>query len=131
LFYILTVVTFKNFNGVERYNEKEQFIKTKGTWDSRLVGMEDGIFLLPLLYIGIDPISVGAMSIVFWIYNYTRLSKLYCTVKAAAYFLVGIWILPYGIWPVVLSHIIVDSLVTYNLSSWLDLEEETVKNTGR
>lgn len=131
LFYILTVVTFQNINGVESYNEQEQFIKSKRTWDTRLVGAEDGVFLLPLLFVGIDPVSVGVASILFWVYNYPKFSKLYCTVKAIAYFLVGLWILPYGIWPVVLAHIIVDTLVTYNLSSWLDLKDETAKSTGR
>jgi len=128
LFYILTVVTFNNVNGIESYNEQEQFVKSKRTWDSRLVGAEDGIFLLPLVFIGIDPLSVGIASLLFWIYNYPKFSKLYCSVKAIAYFVVGLWILPYGIWPVVLSHIIVDTLVTYNLSNWLDVDDETVKN---
>ncbi|NOX42689.1 MAG: hypothetical protein GXP19_03005 [Gammaproteobacteria bacterium] len=128
LFYILTVVTFNNFNGVEGYNEQQQFVKSKRTWDARLAGAEDGVFLLPLLFIGIDPLSVGIASILFWVYNYPKFSKLYCTVKTIAFFIVGLWILPYGIWPVVLSHIIVDTLVTYNLSSWLELEDETAKD---
>ena len=129
LFYILTVVTFSYYNDVETYNEQQQFIKSKNSWDSYLVAMEDGIFLLPLLFIGINPLTVAIAAILFGVFNRAKFSKLYCVVKMLAYFIVGLWVLPYGIWAVVLSHIIVDTLITYNLSSWLDLnDEDAVKN---
>ena len=129
LFYILTVVTFNYYNDVETYNEQQQFIKSKNTLNSYLVAMEDGVFLLPLLFIGINPLTVAVAALLYGIFNCTNFSKLYCAVKMLAYFIVGLWVLPYGIWAVVLAHIIVDTLVTYNLSNWLDLnDEDAVKN---
>lgn len=124
LFYILTVVTFSYRNDAETYNEQRQFIRTKHSLDSYLVGMEDGVFLLPLIFIGINPLTVGIAAILFGWFNYPKLSKLYCSVKMVAYFIVGVWVLPYGIWAVVLAHIIVDTLVTYNLSNWLNADDE-------
>jgi len=128
LLYILTVVTFNGDNKSEAFNEQQQFVKSKNTWNSYLVAMEDGVFLLPLLFVGITPLTVGIATILFGVFNCSNSSKVFCAVQMLAYFIVGLWVLPYGIWPVVAAHIIVGTLVTYNLSSWLDLNDNAVKN---
>ena len=80
--------------------------------------------MLPLLFVGFNPVTVMFAVFFYGVANYRHISTLYLCVKMLAYFIVGLWVLPYGIWPVVLAHIIVDTLVTYNLSNWLTVEEE-------
>ena len=124
LFYILSVVTFNHERNVEAVHEQQQFIKSKNTLDSYLPGMEDGVFLLPLLFVGVNLFTVTLAVIFYGVANYRHISTLYLCVKMLSYFIIGLWILPYGIWPVLLAHIIVDTLITYNLSNWLTVKED-------
>lgn len=124
LLYILTVVTFSYYHNGESYNEQQQFVRDKKTWGVYLPGMEDGVFLLPLLFVDINLLSVTIAALLYGLSNYRYLSNLYCVVKMLSYFVVALWVLPYGLWAVVLAHMVVDTLVTYNLSNWLSAEDD-------
>jgi uncharacterized membrane protein len=73
-----------------------------------LIPAEDGVFLLPLLYIGISPVSAAMAAFFFAMAHYPAFPWRYCIPKGMAYFFVALFILPYGIWSVIIAHLIVD-----------------------
>jgi hypothetical protein len=77
-------------------------------WRFLLVPAEDGMFLLPLLYIGISPVSAAVAAFLFAVAHYPAFQWRFCIPKGMAYFFVALFILPYGIWSVVVAHLIVD-----------------------
>ena len=79
------------------------------------------IFLLPLLYIGITPVSAGVAAFLFALAHYPLFPWRYCVPKGVAYFFVALCILPYGIWSIVVAHLIVD-VTTFVLILFLQLE---------
>lgn len=80
-----------------------------------LVAGEDGIFVLPLLYLGVTPVSAAIAAILFSLSHYLQWAAWGETRQiygaALAYFLVIMYILPMGILTVCISHIIYDTLV--------------------
>jgi len=74
-----------------------------------LIPAEDGFFLLPLLYIGLNPISAAIAAAVFAAAHYPVFPWRYCLPKGIAYFFVAIFVLPRGIWSVVVAHLLVDT----------------------
>jgi hypothetical protein len=88
----------------------------KKPWRLLLIPSEDGLFLLPLLYIGINPISAAIAGLLFAAAHYPLFPWKYCIPKGITYFFVALSILPYGIWSVIAAHLIVDvSLFGLNL----------------
>jgi hypothetical protein len=77
-------------------------------WRLLFIPAEDGFFLLPLLYIGINPVSAAIAGALFAAAHYPSFPWKYCVPKGVAYFFVALWILPYGIWSVVVAHLILD-----------------------
>jgi hypothetical protein len=72
---------------------------------------EDGLFLLPLVFIGINPISAAVAALLFGAAHYPSFPWRYCVPKSLAYFFVALFVLPYGIWSVVVAHLLVDVAV--------------------
>ncbi|HEU5074465.1 MAG TPA: hypothetical protein VFU02_09835 [Polyangiaceae bacterium] len=76
------------------------------------VPAEDGFFLVPLLYIGVTPLTAlisGSLFALAHLPNY----RFWSTVpKGISYFLVGLFLLPWvGIWPIVLGHVLLDAFL--------------------
>ena len=80
-------------------------------WRFLLIPAEDGFFLLPLLYIGINPLSAAIASFLFAVAHYPVFPWRVCVPKGIAYFFVALFILPHGIWPVVVAHLLIDLFV--------------------
>lgn len=74
---------------------------------------EDGLFLVPIAIIGINPIAAGVSGILFGIAHYPLHSKYSCVFKGIFYFSVALWILPHGILAIVLGHILLDAYGFY------------------
>ena len=77
-------------------------------WRLLFVPAEDGCFLLPLLYIGINPASAAIAASLFAAAHYPFYPWKYCVPKGIAYFFVALWVLPYGIWSVIAAHVLLD-----------------------
>ncbi len=92
----------------EAINERIFSMLKKKPWKFLLIPAEDGFFLLPLLYTGINPISAAVAAFLFAVTHYPSFPWRYCLPKGIAYFFVALFIVPYGIWTVVVAHLLVD-----------------------
>jgi beta-lactamase regulating signal transducer with metallopeptidase domain len=121
LFYLLTIATFNEGNigktvisasqsNSQPNNQRNNQSKNKRSsiWTRCLPAAEDGVFLLPLLFIGVNFISVTISAVLFSIYLSPSCSKKFCTVRGIVYFLVALFILPHGIWSAVFTNITVE-----------------------
>ena len=75
------------------------------------VPAEDGLFLVPLLCVGVSPVSAAVAALLFGTAHYPHYPWITCIPKAAAYFAAIMWILPYGIWTMIAGHLLLDLLV--------------------
>ena len=92
-------------------NERLHSLFKRKPWRLLLVPAEDGFFLLPLLYLGINPFSAAVAATLFAAFHYPFFPWRYCIPKGLAYFFVALFILPYGIWSVVFAHFLFDSIL--------------------
>ncbi|MGB1017005.1 MAG: hypothetical protein ACPG4T_22905, partial [Nannocystaceae bacterium] len=79
-------------------------------WSVVSVAAEDGFFLVPLLYIGITPLSAAIAAGLFGAAHFPTWSARGCLLRAVAYFPVALWILPHGIGSIVVGHLLWDFL---------------------
>ncbi len=115
----LAIIAVTKILGIKVFDEAdadftgEQMISElrKRPWQLLLIPAEDGFFLLPLLYAGVDPVSAVVAAFLFGLAHYLFFPGLVCIPKGVAYFFVALFILPYGIWSVVLGHLIVDAVL--------------------
>jgi hypothetical protein len=77
-------------------------------WRFLFIPAEDGFFLLPLLYVGINPVSAAVAALLFACIHYPVFPWRYCVPKGVVYFFVALFILPHGIWSVIVAHFLVD-----------------------
>jgi len=75
-----------------------------------LVPGEDGFFFLPLVYLGITPVSAAAAAGLFALVHLATRTSQACVVLFVAWFLVCLIVLPHGILPVVFGHLVLDTL---------------------
>ena len=71
---------------------------------------EDGLICVPVLLVGIGPLSVVIAGIAFAFLHLGRFTYLECIGKGITYTLVCYWILPYGILTVVVGHFIMNGI---------------------
>ena len=115
--FLLAMVVAKQF-GAAGFDEKEadvllenlfRYFK-RNPWRFLYIPAEDGFFLLPLLYIGINPVSAAVAAFLFGLFHYPAFPWRYCIPKGIAYFFVALFLLRYDIWAIVLGHLFVDFL---------------------
>ena len=75
------------------------------------VASEDGLFLVPLLYLGITVTSATIAGTAFGLAHYPQFLLPTCVPKGFAYIAVALFVLPSGIWNVIVGHVIVDAIV--------------------
>jgi len=80
-------------------------------WLLLLIPGEDGIFFLPLLYVGLNPFTAFAASALFALAHAGYKSRSAMTGTFLIAFVVCLTILPNGIIPVIIGHFIVDITV--------------------
>jgi hypothetical protein len=83
----------------------------KEPWKLLMVAGEDGVFFLPLLYIGISPVAALSASFAYAVMHYQLFPLWACGMKWLVCYIVAIWILPHGIMTVVVGHLINDGLL--------------------
>lgn len=76
------------------------------------VPAEDGVFLVPLLYVGVNPLTAGISGSLFALAHLPNYPFWSTIPKGISYFLVGLFLLPWvGIWPIVLGHVLLDAFL--------------------
>jgi predicted negative regulator of RcsB-dependent stress response len=71
---------------------------------------EDGIFFVPLLWVGITPLTAGIAAAAFAAIHYPEFSIRSCVPKFVSLFCVAMVVLPHGIGTVVVGHLLVDTV---------------------
>jgi hypothetical protein len=79
-------------------------------WAILTAPAEDGFICVPLLILGITPISALLGGIAFGLIHLARFTYLECIGKAVSYTLVCYFVLPFGLLTVVLGHLVTDVL---------------------
>jgi len=92
-----------------------------GGWRILLVPSEDGLICVPLILVGINPVTALIAGATFGLLHVVRFTYLECIGKAVYYGLACFFILPYGILTVVAGHFISDGflLLLLKLIKWL------------
>jgi hypothetical protein len=80
----------------------------RSPWLVLLIPGEDGFFFLPLLYIGITPITAAIAAILFGFAHVTSKPIFACVITSIIAFLSILIVLPHGILPLCVGHIILD-----------------------
>ena len=76
------------------------------------VPAEEGLICVPLLFIGVNPVTAALGAVVFGALHYPAFSGLKCAIKALLWFPVLWWVLPMGgVWSVVVGHLLWDLLL--------------------
>jgi len=69
---------------------------------------EDGLFFVPILLLGINPVTAAAVAVAYAAIHYPEYPVKHCIVKAVLLFLIVILILQNGLGSVVVGHLILD-----------------------
>lgn len=75
-----------------------------------LIPGEDGIFFVPLLWVGITPLTAGVAAAAFAAVHYPEYSIRACVPKFVILFCIAMVVLPHGIGSVVVGHLLVDAM---------------------
>ncbi len=85
-----------------------------------LIPGEDGIFFVPLLWVGITPLTAGIAAAAFAASHYPEYSIRACVPKFVFLFGVAMVVLPHGIGSVVVGHLLVDAIAFLGLKLFGD-----------
>jgi hypothetical protein len=80
----------------------------KKPWMALLIPGEDGLFFLPLLYIGINPFSALLAALAFGAAHLVCKPLFACLGTAVISYFLCLFVLPYGIGAMIVGHLIVD-----------------------
>ena len=75
-----------------------------------LTPAEDGLICVPVLLLGIEPLSALLGGVVFGVIHLARFTYIECIGKSVTYALVCYFVLPHGLLTVVLGHVIMNGL---------------------
>jgi len=87
-------------------------LEKKRTW--LLIPAEDGLTAAPLAFIGVDVWSIAGSAAVFGALHYPAFAWSPCVAKSISRFVALLLLLPYGLWSVVVGHLLLD-LFAYGL----------------
>jgi len=86
------------------------------------LAMEDGLLLVPLLWIGITPLTAGAASVLYTLFICCRQKRSMAITRSVAYFVLIIWALPHGLWIVVAAHAVSELAIRFLFPYWFTIE---------
>ena len=86
------------------------------------LAMEDGLFLVPLLWIGINPLTAGVASVLYALFGCCRQNRSMTITRSVAYFVLIIWVLPHGLWMVVAAHAVSELAIRFLFPYWFTLQ---------
>lgn len=78
-----------------------------------LVVGEDGFFFVPLLLVGISPLTAAVVSVTYAAMHYPEFPVKHCVAKVVLLYLIATVILPHGLGSVIVGHLVLDAFVYY------------------
>ena len=94
------------------------------------LALEDGIFLVPLLWIGINPLTATIASVLYALLTFHHHTHSMVITRTAAYFVLILWVLPHGLWMVVVAHAIAEIAIRYLFPYWFTIEPVTQQESA-
>lgn len=85
-----------------------------------LVAAEDGAFLLPLLFLGINVYTALCAAVLFAIFRHKHEAMSYTVMLGVSYFTMALWVLPQGLWMVVAGHAVAAIVLDQLFPRWFD-----------
>lgn len=95
-----------------------------------LVAMEDGVFLVPLLWIGITPLTATVTAVLYALFGCCRQNLSMVITRSVAYFVLILWVLPNGLWMVVAAHLIAELAIRYLFPYWFSVTPVAQQEAG-
>lgn len=81
-------------------------------WRLVFAAAEDGLVLVPILWLGVNPWTAALAGIVFALLHYPMFGWRNCVTKGIDYFVIALLFVPvFGVWTVAVGHIVFDGLV--------------------
>lgn len=99
----------------------------KKPWMVLLIPGEDGLFFLPLLYVGVNPFTALIAAVVFGAAHLVCKPFFACLGTAVISYFLCIFVLPYGIGAMIAGHLIVD-LSVFAMTPYLKRKLEKEKD---
>lgn len=104
-------------NEPDNVEEEKEYMHTSiaGTYNTNpvcvwLAPAESAFFFVPVLYVGINPITVGLAAALFGAMHYPNFFIRNCIYKSLMHFALALVVLPHGILTVMAGHFFVDHL---------------------
>lgn len=113
------------------YGDKRIAQAKRRPWtEALLLAGEDGFFFVPILLLGINPVSAAVVAVAYAAIHYPEFPLKYCITKAILIFLIATLILPNGLASVIVGHLLLDVFAYHVWSRGLS-QPATVENDGR
>jgi hypothetical protein len=88
-------------------------VKRRPLIEALLLPGEDGLFLVPLLLVGIGPITAAIASVAYAAFHYPEFPVRHCVYKVVFLYLATTLILPNGLGSVIVGHLLMDAFAYY------------------
>jgi hypothetical protein len=82
-----------------------------------LPASEDGLLLIPLTFIGVNPLTALAVAVLFTLLQMRSRPRSMALALGIPYFFVVLWVLPQGIWMVFVAHVVAELVARKLLES--------------
>jgi len=94
-------------------NRRAAQVKRRPWLEALMLPGEDGFFFVPLLLVGINPITAAVVSIAYAAIHYPEFPIKHCVAKVILLYLVATLVLPHGLASVVLGHLVLDAFAYF------------------
>jgi len=92
---------------------------------------QDGFFFVPLVYLGITPVSATVAGLAFGLFHYPANPLWSCLVKAAFLSLIAYFVLPFGVLTTIAGHLVIDAVVFLGLTPSAQANSGACGGSGR
>jgi len=90
-------------------DRRAEQVKRRPWVEALMLPGEDGFFFVPLLLIGINPVTAALASVAYAAIHYPEFPIKHCVSKVLALYLIATLVLPHGLATVVLGHVLLDA----------------------
>lgn len=87
-----------------------------------LLAAEDGVFLLPLVFVGINVYTALCAAVVYAIFRRKHQALSYTLTLGVSYFTMALWVLPQGLWMAVAAHAVAAIVVDKLFPRWFEVD---------
>ena len=105
---LVRLITTQDFDASPHGDSRFAQAKCRPWTEAILLAGEDGLFFVPILLLGINPVTTVVVAVAYAAMHYPDFPVKHCIVKAVLVFLIAMLILPNGLGSVVVGHLLLD-----------------------